>query len=244
MGKGKGFTLIELLVVIAIIAILAAILFPVLIAAKQKARESACISNLKQIGCALDLYIQGSGDRYPGYRVYKGKSVPALGEIDAPGSPPRTIPGLVGLLQPYVRNNRIWMCAAGARRKYRASECEYPVGRTSAMVGWIRLPGGTLVSTNYISFPLNPEHDHPNHPANEIDCALYKTPAECQRLWGKLFDLGGPYASYDMPKWSGRFIQDAYTKSNPAPWQPHSHSTNILYFDGHAAVVRDPRPSP
>ena len=52
----KGFTLIELLVVIAIIAILAAILFPVFAQAREKARQTSCLSNTKQIGTALQLY--------------------------------------------------------------------------------------------------------------------------------------------------------------------------------------------
>ena len=61
----KGFTLIELLVVIAIIAILAAILFPVFAQAREKARQTSCLSNLKQIGTALQLYIDDFDQTYP-----------------------------------------------------------------------------------------------------------------------------------------------------------------------------------
>lgn len=63
IGRG-GFTLIELLVVIAIIAILAAILFPVFISAKEKARHAKCQSNLKQLGTAINLYLQDWNDRF------------------------------------------------------------------------------------------------------------------------------------------------------------------------------------
>jgi prepilin-type N-terminal cleavage/methylation domain-containing protein/prepilin-type processing-associated H-X9-DG protein len=56
--KSKGFTLIELLVVIAIIAILAAILFPVFAKAREKAKQTTCASNLKQIGTAWHMYAQ------------------------------------------------------------------------------------------------------------------------------------------------------------------------------------------
>ena len=52
----KAFTLIELLVVIAIIAILAAILFPVFAQARESARQTACLSNLKQIGLGVKMY--------------------------------------------------------------------------------------------------------------------------------------------------------------------------------------------
>jgi prepilin-type processing-associated H-X9-DG protein len=57
--------LIELLVVIAIIAILAAILFPVFAQAREKARQSACLSNMKQIGLALGLYLQDHDEQFP-----------------------------------------------------------------------------------------------------------------------------------------------------------------------------------
>ena len=61
----KGFTLIELLVVIAIIAILAAILFPVFAQAREKARQTSCLSNCKQIGTGLTLYMDDWEETYP-----------------------------------------------------------------------------------------------------------------------------------------------------------------------------------
>ena len=65
MKQRSGFTLIELLVVIAIIAILAAILFPVFAQAREKARQAACLSNEKQIGNALMMYVQDFDETYP-----------------------------------------------------------------------------------------------------------------------------------------------------------------------------------
>ena len=63
--KHKAFTLIELLVVIAIIAILAAIIFPVFAQAKAAAKKTACLSNNRQVGVALMLYLGDYDDRYP-----------------------------------------------------------------------------------------------------------------------------------------------------------------------------------
>ena len=69
MDKRKGFTLIELLVVIAIIAILMAILMPALEAARQRAMDMLCTSNLRQIGLAVMLYLNDNdgvtADVYP-----------------------------------------------------------------------------------------------------------------------------------------------------------------------------------
>jgi prepilin-type N-terminal cleavage/methylation domain-containing protein len=63
---GQGFTLIELLVVIAIIAILAAMLLPSLERAKQRAQTTRCLSNLKQVGMAVEMYTQDNGSTLPG----------------------------------------------------------------------------------------------------------------------------------------------------------------------------------
>jgi prepilin-type N-terminal cleavage/methylation domain-containing protein len=57
MKSTRGFTLVELLVVTAIIAVLASLLLPALARAKRSARSVACLSNLHQIGLALDLYV-------------------------------------------------------------------------------------------------------------------------------------------------------------------------------------------
>ncbi len=64
-SRKHGFTLIELLVVIAIIAIMAAILFPVFAQAREKARQTACISNMKQAGTAVMMYSQDYDEMYP-----------------------------------------------------------------------------------------------------------------------------------------------------------------------------------
>jgi len=67
MEKRKmGFTLIELLVVVAIIAILAAILFPVFLKAKEKANQTRCLSNMRQLALGLTRYIQDSNNALPG----------------------------------------------------------------------------------------------------------------------------------------------------------------------------------
>jgi prepilin-type N-terminal cleavage/methylation domain-containing protein len=76
MPATRGFTLIELLVVIAIIAILAAILFPVFAQAKAQAKKIACLSNGRQIGLALAMYINDSDDRYP--QEHPGTGNPAV----------------------------------------------------------------------------------------------------------------------------------------------------------------------
>jgi prepilin-type N-terminal cleavage/methylation domain-containing protein len=65
MRRSKGFTLIELLVVIAIIAILAAILFPVFAQAREKARQTSCLSNMRQAGMGDLMYIQDYDETFP-----------------------------------------------------------------------------------------------------------------------------------------------------------------------------------
>ena len=100
----RAFTLIELLVVIAIIAILAAILFPVFAQARDKARSVACMSNMKQIGTSLQMYVQDydesiffrSTTNVDSTRIHTATS----------GNPLKWW----NMLTPYVKNNQIYKC--------------------------------------------------------------------------------------------------------------------------------------
>lgn len=99
--KRRAFTLIELLVVIVIVAILAALLFPVFAKAKERARRTHCISNLRQIGTAFGEYLADYGDKYPW--AYTGQSV-----IDG------YRPALPETMAAFVRDRRIWQCPSDA----------------------------------------------------------------------------------------------------------------------------------
>ena len=102
----KAFTLIELLVVIAIIAILAAILFPVLAAAKERAKSATCISNLRQMGSAMNLYLADNDDTF-----HKGKGLTSSGEYGF--GPHNDLNGWQNwpyFYGPYVQNVQVFDC--------------------------------------------------------------------------------------------------------------------------------------
>lgn len=110
----QGFTLIELLVVIAIIAILAAMLFPVLTRARESARKAACLSNLKQIGIAVALYLQDHDGVYP--------SQQRDGEpVNLPGGPviyKNVQQNYMDALYPYLRSPQVFICPSDTPNPY------------------------------------------------------------------------------------------------------------------------------
>ena len=81
MKARSGFTLIELLIVIAIIAILAAVLFPVFATAREKARQTSCLNNEKQLGLALVQYTQDYDECLPGGTWNQGASMGWAGQV-------------------------------------------------------------------------------------------------------------------------------------------------------------------
>ncbi len=108
----RAFTLIELLVVIAIIAILAAILFPVFARAKEAAKKSVCVSNLRQITMATLMYEGDADDRLPDRRDVK-RDLRGTATWSWPASDPRGGWALV-ILYPYIRNSDLWSCPSVA----------------------------------------------------------------------------------------------------------------------------------
>jgi prepilin-type N-terminal cleavage/methylation domain-containing protein len=120
----QGFTLVELLVVIAIIAILAAMLLPVLARAKEKARMTQCATNLRQWGLAYHMYAEDNEDFLP----RRGQGVQVLAQIDRPEDWFNALPVYVGLtsFQQMILNNA--MPAAHSQSVFICPTAENPGG--------------------------------------------------------------------------------------------------------------------
>lgn len=129
--KSQGFTLIELLVVIAIIAILAAILFPVFARAREKARQTSCLSNVKQIALGIMMYTEDYDERYPATGSYVEPSI-----LSDP-----TTPGLYWFMKihPYVQNAQIYSCPSESYARVRSG---------GSSIEMDEFPGGVNYSYN------------------------------------------------------------------------------------------------
>jgi prepilin-type N-terminal cleavage/methylation domain-containing protein/prepilin-type processing-associated H-X9-DG protein len=249
--KRRGFTLIELLVVIAIIAILAAILFPVFAQAREKARQTSCLSNMKELGLALNMYAQD----YDGTLMQTSWEDPVL-KIH-----------WSYLTQPYIKNLQIFVCPSDPNPVTPNTPCaagQQPGNGCDAQV-----PKFSYIN-NYAAIPA-----HDFLPVSE---AAFGTPASLIVLTERrnYLSVNNPDPTKPVGQWKGAggFWITSSTKgasagtSQPCPsdqlnvnyryvtmaditanlnatsdkkpemirvyWNRHNGGANYAFFDGHA----------
>lgn len=242
MAKRKGFTLIELLVVIAIIAILAAILFPVFAQARAKARQTTCLSNMKQIGLAVLMYTEDWDERLPAvmaeYCTY-WYTTPPYGPIVDPYTWPITSgPGLHFLTEPYTKNKQIFNCpsdpkgSAYVSYEVYASPCDT---YSTDFLSDIPFCSTTLWGTIPYKAPQT--------------LSVFKNPSQTVMAWCAPISptIVADQAAYGKG-WTGKIAvnsQDSLNSCwnallcgaiNGAGWNVivHNGGINACYFDGHA----------
>jgi prepilin-type N-terminal cleavage/methylation domain-containing protein len=209
----SAFTLIELLVVIAIIAILAAILFPVFAQAREKAREANCLSNQKQIGVAVQMYVQDYDEHLPNACSW-GKAW--LHGDAAKECPPEVNAGVPAYLQellaPYVKNDGVWYCPSIGR--------SHLLSVSNAKVKTMG-DNGTSYIWNYETqaVPYGPLKGKPSVRVSGLALAAIPAPSDAPLLW----DM--PYWNMDLPGCSN---------ADPTYQTAHPKGVFVVYADTHA----------
>ena len=252
----KGFTLIELLVVIAIIAILAAILFPVFAQAREKARQTSCLSNCKQIGTAIQLYTDDYDECLPRDLAYQqngawvnqswdsfySKIVPSNWATTYPGgaweryiwdwAAAQTVWSWMDQTFPYVKNLNMYICPSGPKTKcyYHADPANFPNVLANGLPGYgynVRMQDRNLYDPSAISMS---DIKHPSELVFVGDSPYLsnnKKAAKCT----------GPFAFHNGIGWASDAPDSGY-QWNTDKGLKHNKGANFVFCDGHAKYFK------
>lgn len=224
MKNNKAFTLIELLVVIAIIAILAAILFPVFAQAREKARQTSCLSNMKQVGLGLLMYVQDYDENYPRADYWDSRPPlnPAASGTFAARVNHYKWPAWV---LPYTKNVNIFRCPS----------------RTRDQIAWDQngeyKGDGYALNLSVSGRPLSPSGENPSFLGGTL--AGLQTPADTWVLMELRNQISFSYVSSSGVLWPAALRESwtAYLMPNGVPDKlnaPHSDGLTFSYADGHS----------
>lgn len=254
----RAFTLIELLVVIAIIAILAAILLPVFAQAREKARQTACLSNAKQIGLALMMYTQDNDETYPPcYPNGNNGGVKPINGGDTVYMP------LENALDSYIKNWNVWSCPSDSNFSFGDNYWDgnfkpgKPLGdraRSFSIIGSIATRESAQYDNSFIDWNTGITAWGKGRSLASIEApgdtlAL----AEAWGPWAQAH-LGSPWGEMigldpcDTEEMAGRTLQDTtgappgcvgeYSSADVVPTPGHFNQGNYIFGDGHAKSLR------
>jgi len=250
-GKARqGFTLIELLVVIAIIAILTGILYPVFSQAKAKARQTACQSNMKQLGNAMQLYVQDYDESFPPvYLDPKSRVIPDSTLVDSP-----QWKGLswTERIYPYVKNEAVFKCPSDVAPAQ-------------------RLPVNARFLNSYAYNPLFGTAPDPLTPdrltSGALSMAQLNNVSDVAMIWDTPVNpaqVGGPQSMNNLSRTirdrryavNDLYVTNAQTKAvtadqgmfsvakdAPSNWMKprHIETTSVIFADSHVKPIKDPQ---
>lgn len=220
--KKRGFTLIELLVVIAIIAILAAILFPVFAKAREKARQTGCLNNVKQIGLAFMQYKQDYDDNMP---ILYAQN-PADGKYRY----------WTQLVSSYIKGAAIFGC-----------QSDSDTSKTDTLANlakWGKIPSDMSPDTDMLvlqsgsTYKAQASSYAYNYNVAGKNEAAFASPANIFVTWDALSNFwwyGTSY--YATPEPQGYDRMRTY-KTNDWFWSRHSDGDNYGFMDGHAKWMK------
>ncbi len=215
----SAFTLIELLVVIAIIAILAAILFPVFAQARAKARQAACLSNMKQIGTAVMMYTQDYDEAYPvNNRAY------------SPSDNSVMVASWIRHVHPYIKNVDVFRCPDTPVQ----GDLQTIYGPGGDATDSLRVSRRSYGANTWVVYSTNNASAAPV----PVSQASIGKPADLPLVADSSFIVFSDPRYLIFSSWNGTTptgwdTLPASERSNPK-WSRHAGGNSIVYGDGHA----------